>query len=214
MLAKELVLSALLTLGASFNAPSQFFRASRLRKRAQAQPTEYIAEWADILHPASDRENRLGESPVAVLSHANATAATAIVAYWRELAPLLDHLDEDDTKRVELALKVAYFAHDGQMRKSGEPYIIHPVAVSGLLAQIRMDADTIIAGLLHDTVEDTELTFLQVESLFGPTIRKIVEGETKVSKLPKIALGNAAGDSNPYLDEQAENLRQMFIAMS
>lgn len=112
--------------------------------------------------------------------NSNATAALAIEGYWKELRPLIAHLDAEETNKVELALRVAYFAHDGQKRKSGEPYIIHPVAVAGLLAQIGMDTDTVISGLLHDTVEDTELTFLQVELLFGPTVRRIVEGETKV----------------------------------
>jgi (p)ppGpp synthase/HD superfamily hydrolase len=71
-----------------------------------------------------------------------------------------------------------------------------------------MDSATVMAGLLHDTVEDTELTFGQVEALFGKTVRGIVEGETKVSKLPKqLAFSE-------YADEQAENLRQMFVAMT
>jgi (p)ppGpp synthase/HD superfamily hydrolase len=71
-----------------------------------------------------------------------------------------------------------------------------------------MDAETVIAGLLHDTVEDTDLTFAQVEEYFGRTVRSIVEGETKVSKLPKqLAMSE-------YADEQAENLRQMFVAMT
>lgn len=80
--------------------------------------------------------------------------------------------------------------------------------VALLLAGLKMDGDTVIAGLLHDTVEDTELTFAQVEALFGKTVRSIVEGETKVSKLPKqLAF-------TEYADEQAENLRQMFVAMT
>jgi (p)ppGpp synthase/HD superfamily hydrolase len=71
-----------------------------------------------------------------------------------------------------------------------------------------MDAETVMAGLLHDTVEDTDLTFAQVEAYFGQTVRSIVEGETKVSKLPKqLAFSE-------YADEQAENLRQMFVAMT
>jgi GTP pyrophosphokinase len=93
------------------------------------------------------------------------------------------------------------------MRKSGEPFIIHPVEVAILLANLKMDGETVMAGLLHDTVEDTDLTFDQIEELFGSTVRSIVEGETKVSKLPKIAFTD-------YADEQAENLRQMFVAMT
>lgn len=83
-----------------------------------------------------------------------------------------------------------------------------PVEVALLLSGLKMDAETVMAGLLHDTVEDTELTFAQVEALFGKTVSGIVEGETKVSKLPKqLAFSE-------YADEQAENLRQMFVAMT
>jgi (p)ppGpp synthase/HD superfamily hydrolase len=85
---------------------------------------------------------------------------------------------------------------------------LQPVEVALLLSGLKMDAETVMAGLLHDTVEDTELTFAQVEELFGVTVRSIVEGETKVSKLPKqLAFSE-------YADEQAENLRQMFVAMT
>lgn len=70
-----------------------------------------------------------------------------------------------------------------------------------------MDAETVISGLLHDTVEDTELMFEEVELLFGTTIRKIVEGETKVSKLPR----HLSFSKQEQTDEQAENLRQMFV---
>lgn len=127
--------------------------------------------------------------------------------YWRQLRPELEHLTPPARKKALLALKVAYVAHNGQLRKSGEPFIIHPVAVAKILASMNMDCETVVSGLLHDTVEDTNLTFTQVETFFGRQVRTIVEGETKVSKLPKIALSN-------FADEQAENLRQMFIAMT
>ena len=109
--------------------------------------------------------------------------------------------------KIYNALRVAYRAHRGQMRKSGDPFIIHPVEVALLLSGLKMDGETVMAGLLHDTVEDTDLTFAQVEAMFGHTVRTIVEGETKVSKLPKLAFSD-------YADEQAENLRQMFVAMT
>lgn len=158
----------------------------------------------------------------------NTTAQTYLNKYWAELRPQLDHLSGKDLEKIQFGLKIAYFAHDGQMRKSGEPFIIHPVAVAGLLAGLKMDVDTVLAGLLHDTVEDTQLTFLQIELLFGKDVRRIVEGETKVSKLPKIAqitpqsvtASNAEAEEEAeerqqrLMNEQAENLRQMFIAMS
>jgi guanosine-3',5'-bis(diphosphate) 3'-pyrophosphohydrolase len=114
-----------------------------------------------------------------------------------------DYLSKADQARVTSAFEVAEQAHRGMFRKSGEPYIIHPVAVTILLAEMRLDADALIAGLLHDTVEDTDITFEQLEQEFGAPVRRIVEGETKISKLAV----------RVYADEQAENLRQMLLAM-
>ncbi|AFZ69249.1 RelA/SpoT family protein [Deinococcus peraridilitoris] len=112
----------------------------------------------------------------------------------------------EDQDRVARAYHFAERAHDGVLRKSGEPYITHPVTVAQILADLGMDTDGVIAGLLHDTVEDTDVTFEQVEQDFGVVVRRIVEGETKVSKLTKMS-------SNLH-DEQSENLRQMLIAMT
>lgn len=127
--------------------------------------------------------------------------------YWDRILPLINYHGTATVAKIYQALCIAYRAHRGQMRKSGEPFIIHPVEVAILLANLKMDGETVMAGLLHDTVEDTDLTFDQIEELFGSTVRSIVEGETKVSKLPKIAFTD-------YADEQAENLRQMFVAMT
>ena len=127
--------------------------------------------------------------------------------YWDRLMPMVSYLGTQQVAEVYDALRVAYRAHRGQYRKSGEPFIIHPVEVAMLLAGLKMDGPTVKSGLLHDTVEDTDLTFELVEKLFGRVVRSIVEGETKVSKLPKLAFSD-------YADEQAENLRQMFVAMT
>jgi len=127
--------------------------------------------------------------------------------YWSRLMPTVSYLGTERVAKIYDALRVSYRAHRGQMRKSGEPFVIHPIEVALLLADLNMDAETVTAGLLHDTVEDTDLTFDQVETMFGTVVRSIVEGETKVSKLPKLAFYD-------YADEQAENLRQMFIAMT
>jgi GTP pyrophosphokinase len=127
--------------------------------------------------------------------------------YWDQLLPTVSYLGTEQVAKIYDALRVAYRAHRGQMRKSGEPFIIHPVEVALLLAGLKMDSPTVMSGLLHDTVEDTELTFELVEGMFGKVVRSIVEGETKVSKLPTIAFSE-------YADEQAENLRQMFVAMT
>ena len=119
------------------------------------------------------------------------------------LTAKLDYLDPVQLDRVEDAFELAEAAHEGMMRKSGEPYITHPVAVTALLAEMRLDADALVAGLLHDTVEDTDVTFEDVEERFGPVVRRIVEGETKISKLAV----------RVYADEQSENLRQMLLSM-
>jgi GTP diphosphokinase / guanosine-3',5'-bis(diphosphate) 3'-diphosphatase len=106
---------------------------------------------------------------------------------YPELAAQLEYLSDADRARVEAAYRFAARAHDGVLRKSGEPYITHPVAVAGILAGLRMDVEAIQAGLLHDTVEDTTVTFEDINREFGTNVRRLVEGETKVSKLSRLA---------------------------
>ena len=118
-----------------------------------------------------------------------------------------DYLSSAEQGVLAAAYSFAEAAHRGVTRRSGEPFITHPVAVTELLAEMQLDADALAAGLLHDTVEDTEATLGEIEARFGATVRNIVEGETKISKL-KIAKLDAV-----YEDEQAENLRQMLLAM-
>ena len=127
----------------------------------------------------------------------------------RELRETTEYLSLADHVQLRLALEVALLAHHGQTRRSGEPYITHPVAVACIVATTQLDNATVASAILHDTVEDTALSLAEVESLFGPTVRKIVEGETKVSKLPNIVKDGAHVD-----DVQVENLRSMFIAMA
>jgi Guanosine polyphosphate pyrophosphohydrolases/synthetases len=104
--------------------------------------------------------------------------------------------------RIIHAFEVANECHAGQLRKSGEPYIIHPVAVATILAELGMDEDTIVGALLHDTVEDTGYTLDALRKEFGPTVALLVDG---VTKLDKVEYGEAA---------QAETVRKMVIAMS
>ena len=124
-----------------------------------------------------------------------------------ELMASLEHLAESEHAKIAKAYEFARKAHDGVLRKSGEPYITHPVAVARILSELSLDVDALSAGLLHDTVEDTPVTLEDIEREFGPDVRRIVEGETKVSKLTKLSGQNLH-------DEQAENLRQMLIAMT
>ena len=139
-----------------------------------------------------------------------------------ELARRVRYLDEFERVEVRDALEVAFNAHDGQARKSGEPYITHPVAVAAILAEMQLDHETLIAGLLHDTVEDTDaVTFESLEHMYGVAVRKIVEGETKVSKVSSsLSKDGAARNGSASIaavsaeDVKSEDLAQMFLAMT
>ncbi len=116
----------------------------------------------------------------------------------------------DDISLIEKAYKVASKAHKEQLRKSGEPYIIHPLYVAIILADLEMDKETIAAGLLHDVVEDTIMTEEEIREQFGDEVALLVDGVTKLQKLQ--FTGN--GDQPDRLEMQAENLRKMFLAMA
>uniref|UniRef100_A0A7I4B6T2 Putative GTP diphosphokinase RSH1, chloroplastic n=1 Tax=Physcomitrium patens TaxID=3218 RepID=A0A7I4B6T2_PHYPA len=134
------------------------------------------------------------------------------ITLWESLKPSISYLTKAQLRMVKDGLKLAFEAHDGQKRKSGEPFIIHPVEVARILGEQEMDWETIVAGLLHDTVEDTEhVTFERIEDQFGPAVRRIVEGETKVSKLGKMQCQNSDSLGK---DVKADDLRQMFLAMT
>jgi GTP pyrophosphokinase len=111
----------------------------------------------------------------------------------------------DDISLIEKAYRLAYDAHKDQARKSGEPYIIHPLCVAIILADLEMDKETIAAGLLHDVVEDTIFTTEEIEQEFGSDVALLVDGVTKLGRL------QYDGDK---LELQAENLRKMFLAMA
>ncbi|KAF7818181.1 putative GTP diphosphokinase RSH1, chloroplastic isoform X1 [Senna tora] len=131
---------------------------------------------------------------------------------WEDLKPVISYLSPQELELVHNALLLAFGAHDGQKRRSGEPFIIHPVEVARILGELELDWESIAAGLLHDTVEDTNIvTFERIEEEFGTTVRHIVEGETKVSKLGKLKYKN---ENNSVQDVKAEDLRQMFLAMT
>lgn len=130
---------------------------------------------------------------------------------WEDLRPAISYLPPEELKLVNDALKLAFEAHNGQKRRSGEPFIIHPVEVARILGELELDWESIAAGLLHDTVEDTDVTFERIEREFGATVRHIVEGETKVSKLGKLKCKDV---DNSVQDVKADDLRQMFLAMT
>ncbi len=116
----------------------------------------------------------------------------------------------DDISLIEKAYHVAYQAHKDQVRKSGEPYIIHPLYVSIILADLEMDKETIAAGLLHDVVEDTIMTEAEITAQFGEEVALLVDGVTKLQQLQFAS----NGDKPDRLEMQAENLRKMFLAMA
>ena len=117
---------------------------------------------------------------------------------------LAGYLPPEQIARVRQAYFTGAHAHAGQTRKSGEPYITHPVAVAAILADLGMDAETIIAAILHDTLEDTPLPRAEIEAKFGATVAELVDGVTKLDKVKFRSLQDAA----------AESFRKMLLAMA
>ena len=120
------------------------------------------------------------------------------------LIDLLEKNGHYDMERIGNALDFATAAHDGQFRKSGEPYITHPIHVAKILASYESDSDAIIAALLHDTVEDTDVTIEDVKREFGENVMQLVDGVTKLNKL----------SFNSREEQQIENIRKMLLAMA
>jgi len=120
------------------------------------------------------------------------------------LDKIQSYLSPSEIGMIEKAYIFSASVHQGQIRLSGEPYLTHPMEVCGILADMKLDAATLVTGLLHDTVEDTLTTLEQIEDAFGKEVSFLVEGLTKISK---ITLGNQE-------ERQAENFRKMILAMS
>ena len=127
------------------------------------------------------------------------------VLYNKLIETIRQYHPSSDLSDIERAYKVAKEAHEGQFRKSGEPYIIHPLCVAIILAELELDKESIIAGLLHDVVEDTVMTSEDVAREFGDEVALLVDGVTKLTQL------NYQHDK---IEVQAENLRKMFLAMA
>ncbi|MBQ2673043.1 bifunctional (p)ppGpp synthetase/guanosine-3',5'-bis(diphosphate) 3'-pyrophosphohydrolase [Candidatus Saccharibacteria bacterium] len=116
--------------------------------------------------------------------------------------------NKNDSERVKKAVKIATKAHEGQFRKTGEPYIVHPLAVKKILEEWGMDEDTIVAGILHDTVEDTELTLDDIKKEFGESVAFLVDGVTKLS-----TARNGMRDIDTYLPATKDNFLRLMIAL-
>lgn len=124
---------------------------------------------------------------------------------WQDFESFIRHLSSADRDRVHRAFDLCESAHAGQLRKSGEPYSIHPVAVALLIAAMGADADSLVAALLHDALEDTDLTLESVRQKFGETAAALIDGMTK--------LDDESMRQHPTLDEEIESLRKMMLLM-
>jgi guanosine-3',5'-bis(diphosphate) 3'-pyrophosphohydrolase len=121
-----------------------------------------------------------------------------------ELLRIVGYLGPQEREMVQRAYEHASEAHVGQRRLSGEDYVEHPLQVAAILAELRLDAPTLAAALLHDTVEDTDLTLGEVETAFGPVVARLVEGVTKLSRI----------EFRSDQQRHAENIRRMLLAMA
>lgn len=125
--------------------------------------------------------------------------------YYRELEAAVENVfTKEEIAVIKKAFEFSYASHDGQLRKSGEPYIIHPIAVAKILIGFGMDCPSVVAALLHDVVEDTPVTSEDIRKLFGTDVQLLVDGVTKLGKVP---LQNKE-------EQQAENLRKLLLAMN
>jgi len=145
--------------------------------------------------------------PVSQLKIAETPAAytSPQILYDELISTIRRYHPSDDLSLIHRAYMTAKNAHMDQKRKSGEPYIIHPICVAIILANLELDKETIIAGLLHDVVEDTILTAEQISRVFGADVAQLVDGVTKLTQMSW---------TTDKLDLQAENLRKMFLAMA
>lgn len=125
--------------------------------------------------------------------------------YKKLIDIILHYHPSDDISMITKAYEMAKNAHNDQKRQSGEPYIIHPLCVAIILAELELDKETIAAGLLHDVIEDTKISYEEVAENFGVDVANLVDGVTKLTKLSL---------ANDKIAEQAENLRKMFLAMA
>ena len=149
------------------------------------------------------KENEVGHAYNDISAPAHFTDPD--ILYKKLMETVRNYHPSADLSLIEKAYMVARDAHQDQRRKSGEPYIIHPICVGIILAELELDKETIIAGLLHDVVEDTELTSEDITDMFSAEVALLVDGVTKLTQL---------NYSNDKIELQAENLRKMFLAMA
>lgn len=136
-----------------------------------------------------------------------------IPGWDRVLSAFDEHWPTVGHERLESALTVARMAHEGQFRKSGEPYIVHPVAVAATVAELGMDEDSVCAALLHDVIEDTPVTADDVEAQFGADVRRMTEGVTKLQS-QKLTEASVSKRARAESHRAAESLRKLLLAMA
>jgi len=135
--------------------------------------------------------------------------------YQELIASIKKYHPSTDISQIEKAYRIAYAAHEGQMRKSGEAYIIHPLSVAIILAELELDKETIVAGILHDVLEDTIMSEQEMIDEFGEEVLLLVDGVTKLQHLHFTDNIKDPKDKNAdRMEMQAENLRKMFLAMA
>jgi GTP diphosphokinase / guanosine-3',5'-bis(diphosphate) 3'-diphosphatase len=140
---------------------------------------------------------------MATLRHQIATNVLTVTRFRELLKRIRSYRPNDDLELVRRAYNYSLLHHSGQQRASGEPYLVHPLEVACVLAEMKLDPIAIVAGLLHDSVEDTSVTIIDIRKEFGEQVAHIVEGVTKISKI----------DFASSEERQAENVRKMVLAM-
>jgi len=140
---------------------------------------------------------------MATLRQQIATTALTLTKFRDLMKRMQDNRPQDDLSIIKKAYDYSLKHHEGQSRASGEPYLVHPLEVALVLAEMKMDPVAVAAGLLHDSVEDTSVTIVDIRKEFGEQVAHIVEGVTKISKI----------DFATREEQQAENLRKMMLAM-
>ncbi|MFK5984104.1 MAG: GTP diphosphokinase [Pseudomonadota bacterium] len=152
---------------------------------------------------------------VEAISEEHITSGTRFLALLSQLQ--LAHYTDDDISRLREAYEFSNLAHSGQVRASGEPYVFHVISVAEILISLKLDTESIIAALLHDVIEDTEVTFEQLQEKFGDEIASLVNGVTKMREVSSLTSPEFQAKSG-FLPNQntlkAENLRKLLLAMA
>ncbi len=174
-----------------------------VQEKSEALPSQGVLSPEGAAAPSRKELNSLRDSYIGRLPQ-NQRSVTVSFA-WQELwSKVARYLSWSELKSLGEALVYAAVAHGDQMRASGEPYIIHPIYVTSILADMKMDLPTLQAALLHDVLEDTEVSAEDLEKRFGKSVITLVDGVTKLGKLA----------FKSFEDYQAENLRKMFLVMA